>query len=81
MWQMPGDDLDTVREQVKRMTDLNTHLIEENMLRPRYISPDNPSDAEEHAYKAGESGTAAEQEGKTVEYEQPWFARNIVDHR
>lgn len=94
--QLPWDGLDAVSEQVKLVTDARVQLIEERRLRPSYVPPLSPRHYQYSSGTGGDSteepgspqghDDSEEAEGDAEaaarrREKQPWFARNVVDHR
>ncbi|CBJ26615.1 hypothetical protein Esi_0035_0126 [Ectocarpus siliculosus] len=93
---LPWDGLDAVSEQVKLVTDARVQLIEERRLRPSYVPPLSPRDYQYSSGTGGDSteepgspqghddSEEAEEDAEAAarrREKQPWFARNVVDHR
>ncbi|CAN0597332.1 unnamed protein product, partial [Laminaria digitata] len=80
--QLPRDGLESVSEQLRSVTDLETHLIEERRLRPNYVPPSDSDDSYGDGWGGGRGRgkTGGKQQGGGAT-KQPWFARNVVDHR
>ena len=69
-------------EQLRSVTDLETLLIEERRLRPSHVPPSDSDNDNAYGDGWGREKAGGEQpgEGRTKQV-QPWFAKNVVDHR
>lgn len=89
--QLPRDGLETVSKEINFVNGSQTHVIEEGRLRPSYVPaaehestgtfapPPAPPAASSRGREEDERAGAGA--GGLSRQEQPWFARNIVDHR
>lgn len=85
MSQLPRDGLETVAKEICLVGDKETHVIEEARLRPSHVPA--PAPERESTSCAAAASRGREEAGETAgvgggrREDQPWFDKNIVDHR
>ncbi len=83
MLQLPRDGLETVLKEINLVGGRETHIIEEARLRPSHM----PASESESTSCAAAASRGREEAGGRAGVvagcweDQPWFDRNIVDHR
>lgn len=69
---------------MRSVTDIETLLVEERRLRPNYVPPTSGHDESfgDGGWGGGRGKAERKQQGGgATKQKQPWFARNVVDHR
>lgn len=91
--QLPRDGLETVTKEINLVNGGQTHVIEEGRLRPSYVPPASEHERSTGTFAPAAAAAAAASRdregderagagtGDLPRQDQPWFARNIVDHR